>query len=54
VEAPPANKEMQLTTPDGSLVGGHGDYVHCRRAIIFESGVAADLRCYPGMRRGTG
>ena len=40
-----SNEEMQLTKPDGSLVGGRGDHVRCRRAIVFESGFAADLRC---------
>jgi hypothetical protein len=46
-EATPHNEEMQLTKPDGGLAGGHGDDVRCRRAIVFESGFAADLRCYP-------
>ena len=41
----PHNEEMQLTKPDGLLVGGHGDHVYCRRAIAIESGFAADLRC---------
>ena len=41
----PPNEEMQLTKPDGLLVGGRGANVHRRRAIVFESGFAADLRC---------
>ena len=41
---------MQLTKPDGILVGGRGDHVRCRRAIVFESGFAADLRCSPNLR----
>jgi hypothetical protein len=45
----PPNEEMQLTKPDGILVGGRGDHVRCRRAIVFESGFAADLRCSPGI-----
>jgi hypothetical protein len=46
VPAVPPNEEMQLTKPDGIRVGGHGDHVRCRRAIVFESGLAADLRCW--------
>ena len=46
-----SNKEMQLTKPDGLLVGGRGAHVRCRRAIVFESGFAADLRCYAGILR---
>jgi hypothetical protein len=59
VKGPP-NEEMQLTKPDGLLVGGRGDHVRCRRAIVFESGFAADLRCSASAgarawkRRGTG
>jgi hypothetical protein len=44
-EAALPNEEMQLTKPDGLLVGGRSDHVRCRRAIVFESGLAADLRC---------
>jgi hypothetical protein len=36
---------MQLTKLDGILAGGRGGHVHCRRAIVFESGLAADLLC---------
>src|SRR5947207_13928905 len=43
-EAPP-NEEMELTKPDGILAGGHGGHVRGRRAIVFESGFAADRRC---------
>ena len=32
------------------LVGGRGAHVRCRRAIVFESGFAADLRCSTGTR----
>jgi hypothetical protein len=42
----PPNEEMQLTKSDGSLAGGRGDHVRCRRAIVIESGFAADLRCW--------
>jgi len=38
----PPNEEMQLTKPDGRLAGGRGAGVHHRRAIVFESGFAAD------------
>ena len=41
----PPNEEMQLTKPDALLVGGRGAHVGRRRAIVFESGFAADLRC---------
>src|SRR5438874_388385 len=52
--ARPHNEEMQLTMPDGILVGGHGDHVRCRRAIVFESGLAADLRCWAGAGQTSG
>jgi hypothetical protein len=45
LSAAPHNEEMQLTKPDGLLVGGRGAHVQRRRAIVFESGFAADLRC---------
>jgi hypothetical protein len=51
-KARPPNKEMQLTRPDGSLVGGRGAYVRHRRAIVVESGLAADLRCSADMEPG--
>jgi hypothetical protein len=41
----PPKEEMQLTKPDGILVGGRGAHAHRRRAVVFESGFAADLRC---------
>jgi hypothetical protein len=47
-----SNEEMQLTKPDGLLVGGRGDPVRCRRAIVFQSGFAADLRCSADLGEG--
>jgi len=48
------NEEMQLTKPDGGLVGGHGDHVRRRHAVVFESGFAADLRCSADLGKMTG
>ena len=41
------NKEMQLTKPDGLLAGRRAAHGRRRRAVFFESGFAADLRCLP-------
>jgi hypothetical protein len=39
---------MDLTSPDGLLIGGRGDPARCRCAIVFRSGFAADLPVFGG------